>query len=156
MIDELKKIEEAYKSCQNIEGYEDFKYPSLKYTIYHGKMFDLFKQNINSIKKDIDIVKKRINDDRNLNKDVSDKIEKLDKVINKINAFEKEEEETHEFYEDYLIKVAKESDKIKDEYTEILYIKLSKEIINKRINDYLKIEKNFIIIKEIINELYQK
>ena len=54
-----------------------------------------------------------------------------------------------------MIKVAKEYDKVKDEHTGILYTKLSKEIINKRINDYLKIEKNFIIIKEIINELYQ-
>ena len=59
MIKKLKEIETAYKCCFNIDGYENFKYPSLKYTIYHGKMFNLFNKKIKNIEADIDIAKKQ-------------------------------------------------------------------------------------------------
>ena len=60
-LEELKEREEEYYQSLNLDGFDNLKYPSLKYTIFNMKISREFKNKITIIKNDIKELKDKLN-----------------------------------------------------------------------------------------------
>ena len=70
-----------------------------------------------------------------------------------MGVFQKESKEDYDFYINYLVSLTKNIDKPNEKDANEVYKKASEEIINNRIKYCLKIEKNFVLNYDIINNL---
>ena len=154
-IEELREAEELYKNCLIVTE-EELKYlahPSLKYAVYSFNINEAFQARIEKMITSIEDIKKKLNKNINNELDITKEKEKLDEFINKLNIFKKESEELFSSYTEYLAKVAKSADTIKNDFAKNIYIKTSEEIINMQIKYNIKCEKSLILFKDYINNL---
>ena len=80
-------------------------------------------------------------------------MKKLNEISNKLISIKKVAENIYEIYKDYLTKIAKNYDVIKNDIVKRIYIKSSEEIIVPRIKYYLGVENNFLNIYDTIKPL---
>ena len=154
-IEELREAEELYKNCLIVTE-EELKYivnPSLKYAVYSFNIDQAFQDQIEKMITSIEDIKKKLNKNINNELDITKEKEKLDEFINKLNIFKKESEELFSSYTEYLAKVAKSANTIRNDIAKNIYIKTSEEIINMQIKYNIKCEKSLILFKDYINNL---
>ena len=80
-------------------------------------------------------------------------METLDEILNKLLAIEKEAKDEYMFYSEYLVKIAKMFDTLKNDISKRVYIKASEDIIISKIKYYLNYEKKFLFFNDIIKQL---
>ena len=154
-IEELREAEELYKNCLIVTE-EELKYlasPSLKYAVYSFNINEAFQARIEKMITSIEDIKKKLNKNINNELDITKEKEKLDEFINKLNIFKKESEELFSSYTEYLAKVAKSANTIRNDIAKNIYIKTSEEIINMQIKYNIRCEKSLILFKDYINNL---
>ena len=154
-FDELREIRQFYiNSLYDADiKIEISKYPSLIYAIYNKKLSKTFINRINVIKKDIKEILEKLNNYKDLKIEPKEEKLKLDEIINKLNSIEKKENDDYAYYCDFLIGVEKNLDSLKNEEAKNVYVNKSIEILNIRLNNYLKNEKSFLIFNDNINKL---
>ena len=154
---ELKEAEELYINCLDDDNVEDFKsvqkHPSLRYTVYTALFLLTFKDRIIKIVNNIEELKKKLNDYQGNKVNKNREIEKLDETVNKLISFKKEAYEGFQYYSDYMAHLAHESDRLNNETAKNLYINASENIIIIQIKNYLKYERNLLIINDNIKQL---
>ena len=154
-IEELREAEELYKNCLIVTE-EELKYlahPSLKYAVYSFNINEAFQARIEKMITSIEDIKKKLNKNISNELDITKERGKLDEFINKLNIFKKESEELFSSYTEYLAKVAKSANTIRNDIAKNIYIKTSEEIINMQIKYNIRCEKSLILFKDYINNL---
>ena len=71
-------------------------------------------------------------------------------------SFKKEVYEGFSYYSDYMTNLARESDRLDNETAKNLYINSSEDIIILKIKNYLKYERNLLIINDNIKQLEER
>jgi hypothetical protein len=151
--EEIKNAEILYYRSLNIgiDLVDDI--PSLKYGIYFSNINSVYQIKIKHIKKDIDLLLKKLDEYKGSEINISEQKNKLDDINKQLDVFLKESKEDFEFYRDYLVSLAKKSDVLNNKNVTDVYIKSSEELIKNKIQFFLKKEKNFILFKDSINYL---
>jgi hypothetical protein len=151
--EEIKNAEILYYRSLNIgvDLVDDI--PSLKYGIYFSNINDVYQIKIKYIKKDIDLLLKKLDEYKGSEINISEQKNKLDDINKQLDVFLKESKEDLEFYREYLVSLAKKSDVLNNKNVTDVYIKSSEELIKNKIQYFLKKEKNFILFKDSINYL---
>ena len=151
--EEIKNAEILYYRSLNIgiDLVDDI--PSLKYGIYFSNINDVYQIKIKYIKKDIDLLLKKLDEYKGSEINISEQKNKLDDINKQLDVFLKESKEDFEFYSHYLVSLAKKSDVLNNKNVTDVYIKSSEELIKNKIQFFLKKEKNFILFKDSINYL---
>ena len=151
--EEIKNAEILYYRSLNIgvDLVDDI--PSLKYGIYFSNINDVYQIKIKYIKKDIDLLLKKLDEYKGSEINISEQKNKLDDINKQLDVFLKESKEDFEFYRHYLVSLAKKSDVLNNKNVTDVYIKSSEELIKNKIQFFLKKEKNFILFKDSINYL---
>jgi hypothetical protein len=151
--EEIKNAEILYYRSLNIgiDLVDDI--PSLKYGIYFSNINDVYQIKIKYIKKDIDLLLKKLDEYKGSEINISEQKNKLDDINKQLDVFLKESKEDFEFYRHYLVSLAKKSDVLNNKNVTDVYIKSSEELIKNKIQYFLKKEKNFILFKDSINYL---
>ena len=151
--EEIKNAEILYYRSLNIgiDLVDDI--PSLKYGIYFSNINDVYQIKIKYIKKDIDLLLKKLDEYKGSEINISEQKNKLDDINKQLDVFLKESKEDFEFYRHYLVSLAKKSDVLNNKNVTDIYIKSSEELIKNKIQFFLKKEKNFILFKDSINYL---
>ena len=151
--EEIKNAEILYYRSLNvgIDIVDDI--PSLKYGIYFSNINDVYQIKIKYIKKDIDLLLKKLDEYKGSEINISEQKNKLDDINKQLDVFLKESKEDFEFYRHYLVSLAKKSDVLNNKNVTDVYIKSSEELIKNKIQFFLKKEKNFILFKDSINYL---
>ncbi len=151
--DELKDAANIYYKCINLNGIEELKSPSLKYSLYNWNLFEAFNFRRERLKTEIEKLKERLKNYKGDKLDINKEMIRLDDISSKLETFGKESNETFDFYCKYLGKLAKKYDTIIDDTVKSVYINSSEEVIFSRIKYYIKCEKYFLIYNEIIKQL---
>ena len=151
--DELKDAANIYYKCINLNGIEELKSPSLKYSLYNWHLFEAFNFRRERLKTEIEKLKERLKNYKGDKLDINKEMIRLDDISSKLETFGKESNETFDFYRKYLGKLAKKYDTIIDDTVKSVYINSSEEVIFSRIKYYIKCEKYFLIYNEIIKQL---
>lgn len=151
--EEIKNAEILYYRSLNIgvDLVDDI--PSLKYGIYFSNINSVYQIKIKYIKKDIDLLLKKLDEYKGSEINISEQKNKLDDINKQLDVFLKESKEDFEFYRHYLVSLAKKSDVLNNKNVTDVYIKSSEELIKNKIQFFLKKEKNFILFKDSINYL---
>jgi hypothetical protein len=151
--EEIKNAEILYYRSLNIgiDLVDDI--PSLKYGIYFNNINYVYQIKIKYIKKDIDLLLKKLDEYKGSEINISEQKNKLDDINKQLDVFLKESKEDFEFYRHYLVSLAKKSDVLNNKNVTDVYIKSSEELIKNKIQFFLKKEKNFILFKDSINYL---
>jgi len=151
--EEIKNAEILYYRSLNIgiDLVDDI--PSLKYGIYFSNINSVYQIKIKYIKKDIDLLLKKLDEYKGSEINISEQKNKLDDINKQLDVFLKESKEDFEFYRKYLVSLAKKSDVLNNKNVTDVYIKSSEELIKNKIQFFLKKEKNFILFKDSINYL---
>ena len=151
--EEIKNAEILYYRSLNIgvDIVDDI--PSLKYGIYFSNINDVYQIKIKYIKKEIDLLLKKLDEYKGSEINISEQKNKLDDINKQLDVFLKESKEDLEFYREYLVSLAKKSDVLNNKNVTDVYIKSSEELIKNKIQYFLKKEKNFILFKDSINYL---
>ena len=151
--EEIKNAEILYYRSLNIgiDLVDDI--PSLKYGIYFSNINSVYQIKIKYIKKDIDLLLKKLDEYKGSKINISEQKNKLDDINKQLDVFLKESKEDLEFYREYLVSLAKKSDVLNNKNVTDVYIKSSEELIKNKIQFFLKKEKNFILFKDSINYL---
>lgn len=151
--EEIKNAEILYYRSLNVgvDLVDDI--PSLKYGIYFSNINDVYQIKIKYIKKDIDLLLKKLDEYKGSEINISEQKNKLDDINKQLDVFLKESKEDFEFYRHYLVSLAKKSDVLNNKNVTDVYIKSSEELIKNKIQFFLKKEKNFILFKDSINYL---
>jgi hypothetical protein len=151
--EEIKYAEILYYRSLNIgiDLVDDI--PSLKYGIYFSNINSVYQIKIKYIKKDIDLLLKKLDEYKGSEINISEQKNKLDDINKQLDVFLKESKEDFEFYRHYLVSLAKKSDVLNNKNVTDVYIKSSEELIKNKIQFFLKKEKNFILFKDSINYL---
>ena len=151
--EEIKNAEILYYRSLNINIDLVDDIPSLKYGIYFSNINSVYQIKIKYIKKDIDLLLKKLDEYKGSEINISEQKNKLDDINKQLDVFLKESKEDFEFYRDYLVSLAKKSDVLNNKNVTDVYIKSSEELIKNKIQFFLKKEKNFILFKDSINYL---
>lgn len=151
--EEIKNAEILYYRSLNINIDLVDDIPSLKYGIYFSNINDVYQIKIKYIKKDIDLLLKKLDEYKGSEINISEQKNKLDDINKQLDVFLKESKEDFEFYRHYLVSLAKKSDVLNNKNVTDVYIKSSEELIKNKIQFFLKKEKNFILFKDSINYL---
>ena len=151
--EEIKNAEILYYRSLNINIDLVDDIPSLKYGIYFNNINYVYQIKIKYIKKDIDLLLKKLDEYKGSEINISEQKNKLDDINKQLDVFLKESKEDFEFYRDYLVSLAKKSDVLNNKNVTDVYIKSSEELIKNKIQFFLKKEKNFILFKDSINYL---
>ena len=151
--EEIKNAEILYYRALNINIDLVDDIPSLKYGIYFSNINSVYQIKIKYIKKDIDLLLKKLDEYKGSEINISEQKNKLDDINKQLDVFLKESKEDFEFYRHYLVSLAKKSDVLNNKNVTDVYIKSSEELIKNKIQFFLKKEKNFILFKDSINYL---
>ena len=151
--EEIKNAEILYYRSLNINIDLVDDIPSLKYGIYFNNINYVYQIKIKYIKKDIDLLLKKLDEYKGSEINISEQKNKLDDINKQLDVFLKESKEDLEFYREYLVSLAKKSDVLNNKNVTDVYIKSSEELIKNKIQYFLKKEKNFILFKDSINYL---
>lgn len=151
--EEIKNAEILYYRSLNINIDLVDDIPSLKYGIYFSNINSVYQIKIKYIKKDIDLLLKKLDEYKGSEINISEQKNKLDDINKQLDVFLKESKEDFEFYRHYLVSLAKKSDVLNNKNVTDVYIKSSEELIKNKIQFFLKKEKNFILFKDSINYL---
>ena len=151
--EEIKNAEILYYRSLNINIDLVDDIPSLKYGIYFNNINYVYQIKIKYIKKDIDLLLKKLDEYKGSEINISEQKNKLDDINKQLDVFLKESKEDLEFYREYLVSLAKKSDVLNNKNVTDVYIKSSEELIKNKIQFFLKKEKNFILFKDSINYL---
>lgn len=151
--EEIKNAEILYYRSLNINIDLVDDIPSLKYGIYFNNINYVYQIKIKYIKKDIDLLLKKLDEYKGSEINISEQKNKLDDINKQLDVFLKESKEDFEFYRHYLVSLAKKSDVLNNKNVTDVYIKSSEELIKNKIQYFLKKEKNFILFKDSINYL---
>jgi hypothetical protein len=151
--EEIKNAEILYYRSLNINIDLVDDIPSLKYGIYFNNINYVYQIKIKYIKKDIDLLLKKLDEYKGSEINISEQKNKLDDINKQLDVFLKESKEDFEFYRHYLVSLAKKSDVLNNKNVTDVYIKSSEELIKNKIQFFLKKEKNFILFKDSINYL---
>ena len=151
--DELKDAANIYYKCINLNGIEELKSPSLKYSLYNWNLFEAFNFRRERLKTEIEKLKERLKNYKGDKLDINKEMIRLDDISSKLETFGKESNETFDFDCKFLGKLAKKYDTIIDDTVKSVYINSSEEVIFSRIKYYIKCEKYFLIYNEIIKQL---
>lgn len=154
-FDELRDIRRMYIDSLNDTDVinEKSKYPSLVYAIYNRKLSKTFFDRIYVIKNDIKEIIERLNNYKGIKIDPKEEKLKLDEIMTKLNSIEKKEIDDYKYYADYLVGVEENFYSLKTKEAEHIYVNTSKQILNIRLNNYLKNEKSFLLFNDNINKL---
>lgn len=154
-IEELKKAEEYYKQALYVtkEEMEIAQKPSLVYALYTLHLLYAFRDRVEQIDNDIKDIEQKLNSCKSDKFDAKRIKENLSNYKDILNPIKKEAEENYLFYRTYLAKTAKKADTLNDITVNNVYIKTSEEVVKIQINNYLKYEKSFLLIKENLNKI---
>ena len=150
---ELKESAQLYYTCINIDNIRFLDSPSLKYALYNLNLYETFKKRIKSINIDIKEQYKNLKNYKGKKINPNEELETLDEILNKLLAIEKEAKDEYMFYSEYLVKIAKMFDTLKNDISKRVYIKASEDIIISKIKYYLNYEKKFLFFNDIIKQL---
>ena len=132
----LSETEEEYNKCLTIENNGDIRFPSLKYAFYNLNLKNAFLKKIQIIQTDIEKVQESLSKKNKNNADNVKETEQLNEIKAKLFTFEKEANEKYYLNMNYLVNLAKRSDKLKNPDAERIYINASEDIIHSCINYY--------------------
>ena len=151
--DELKDAANIYYKCINLNGIEELKSPSLKYSLYNWNLFEAFNFRRERLKTEIEKLKERLKNYKGDKLDINKEMIRLDDISSKLETFGKESNETFDFYCKYSGKLAKKYDTKIDDTVKSVYVNSSEEVIFSRIKYYINCEKYFLIVNDIIKQL---
>ena len=152
-LEELKEREEEYYQSLNLDGFDNLKYPSLKYAIFNMKISREFENKITIIKNDIKELKDKLNKYKGNRFDSKKEIKKLVDIDEELATLLSKDDDDEQFYRAYLIHVAKRSDILNNEIAKKVYISSSEQILKSRIEYFLKCEKKFLIYNDFIKQI---
>jgi hypothetical protein len=134
--EEIKNAEILYYRSLNINIDLVDDIPSLKYGIYFNNINYVYQIKIKYIKKDIDLLLKKLDEYKGSEINISEQKNKLDDINKQLDVFLKESKEDLEFYREYLVSLAKKSDVLNNKNVTDVYIKSSEELIKNKISSY--------------------
>ncbi len=151
--DELKEEAQLYYNSLNLDKLKLLSSPSLKYALYNANLFKVFENKIESMNINIEKIRENLKKYKGKKIDVNEEMKKIDDISNRLIVIKKEAKEACYIYLEYLSRIAKKFDVLKNDIIKRIYIKSSEEIIIGRIKYYLNYEKEFLIFNDIINQL---
>ena len=151
--DELKEEAQLYYNSLNLDTLKSYPSPSLKYSLYNANLFEVFENKIENMNINIEKIRENLKKYKGKKIDVNEEMKKIDDIYKRLIVIKREGEEICNTYEEYLARVAKKFDVLKNDIVKKIYIKSSEEIIIARIKYYLNYEKEFLIFNDIINQL---
>lgn len=151
--EELKEEAQLYYNSLNLDKLKLLISPSLKYALYNGNLFEVFENRIDSMNINIEKIRENLKKYKGKKIDVNEEMKKIDDISNRLIVIKKEAKEECYIYLEYLSRIAKKFDVLKNDMVKRIYIKSSEEIIITRIKYYLNYEKEFLIFNDIINQL---
>ena len=151
--EELKETTQLYYNCLNKDKMKLLVSPLLKYALYNLNLFDAFNDRLKSMNIEIEKLKENLKNYKGKKIDANEEMKKLDGISCKLITIEKQANKEYDYYKVYLVEVAKQFDKLKNDIAKTIYIKTSEDIIISRIIYYLNYEKIFIIFNDIFKQL---
>ena len=151
--DELEEEAQLYYNCLNLDKLKLLHSPSLKYALYNANLFEHFENRIEIMNINIEKIRENLKKYKGKKIEVNEEMKKIDNISNRLIIIKKEAEKVCNIYEEYLARIAKKYDVLKNDMVKRIYIKSSEEIIIARIKYYLNYEKEFLIFNDIINQL---
>ena len=127
--------------------------PLLKNALYNLNLFDAFKDILKSMNTEIEKLKENLKNYKGKKIDANEEMTKLDGISCKLITIGKQANKEYDYYKVYLVEVANQFDKLKNDIAKRVYIKTSEDIIISRIIYYLNYEKIFIIFNDIFKQL---
>ena len=96
--EELKEVALLYNNSINLKDIKYLVSPSLKYDLYNLNLFKVFDARLNSIRTDIENIKKNLKNYKAKEIDVIEENKRLDEASEVIRKFESEAKNTYDFY----------------------------------------------------------